>query len=425
MLGLVLALALIPVAVAWFEPIHYWPFDEGGLGEGRDAQNLEGLSTPSSVGGLLDNATNLTNNDGDSWRLENLFLNSSKVRTIDFWFNSSNFVSDDYMFDFNSNTGSGGDRFFCSTSSGNLFCEMRVPAAVFDFNVPSLHNTDEWVHIVILLGTGGADLYVNGSLVVDGSSTQTINANMTYIEIGDAAQGGLQFDGAIDNFAMFEERYTTTNITAAFNNGVPLDYSIVVPSVVFLNASLSIPANNANIVTSNQTFSYITNLSGALYETAQLFHNGTGSFIAEAVNTTTLANGTNTFFDDGFVNGTIVWGVFINTTTGESFRTENFTFTVSITPPINETLFNQVCPATIAGQMSLWIIIFIALFLILIGLMFSSRVLGGMGAIILLVSSFVLTGCLAFAGMSIALVSIFIMMKFFFIGSSKEAETFV
>lgn len=99
---------------------------------------------------------------------------------------------------------------------------------------------------------------------------------------------------------------------------------------------------------------------------------------------------------------------------GLNIYNQSVEFTVGTTLPTNTTMGVNQCPDSIAGQMSLWTLMFILLFFIIISLIFKLGVVGMFSTIGLMVLSWTLAGCQALIGYSVAGVGLVLFMFYAF-----------
>jgi hypothetical protein len=101
---------------------------------------------------------------------------------------------------------------------------------------------------------------------------------------------------------------------------------------------------------------------------------------------------------------------------GLNFNNASVTFDVYDLPPTNTSLsILGICPATIEGQMSLWIVFAMVAFFLLIALIWKIALIGFLDSIALLFFSFVIYDCFSMLGMMMSGISILMLAYFIFI----------
>ncbi|MHC4889962.1 MAG: LamG-like jellyroll fold domain-containing protein, partial [Planctomycetota bacterium] len=119
-------------------------------------------------------------------------------------------------------------------ASGGAYSFLCVPAnGIFAFYLRGSNNTEyayatttvplsEWTHIVGTFSNRNINIYRNGSFADDGVlGTSTINTNNGPLAIGAEGDGGMSFDGMIDDVRIYNRALTEAEAEELTNLGVP------------------------------------------------------------------------------------------------------------------------------------------------------------------------------------------------------------
>ena len=89
---------------------------------------------------------------------------------------------------------------------------------------------NQWVHVCGTWDGTTITLYINGSSVATASKTGSISYSTNNTRIGDLeGAAGWNFDGNIDEVAIWGSALTSGNVTTIYNSGVPNDISALSP----------------------------------------------------------------------------------------------------------------------------------------------------------------------------------------------------
>jgi len=144
--------------------------------------------------------------------------------TISAWFNVSAFESAVI-----SGGSSSLDRFYLQIFNSTT---IRYGSGVgFDeFAVPTL-STGTWYHLALIHNGTSAALYLNNSQSSSGSlAFESPTANYgSSLKIGSYFAGGFNFNGLLDEVAVFNSALSASNITSIYSSGVPSNISSLNP----------------------------------------------------------------------------------------------------------------------------------------------------------------------------------------------------
>tara|TARA_R110002020_G_scaffold20260_2_gene69279 strand:+ start:1271 stop:2068 length:798 start_codon:yes stop_codon:yes gene_type:complete len=159
-------------------------------------------------------------------------INSASNVTISGWFNASSFPHST----FNSLWGGGGQgdpnhptRFWLSCNNSSYF-RIYLGSTVNNTFAYTL-STDTWYNVVLTVDGSAIKLYVNGSQV--GTTYTNPHGTSLFAKAGDVFEIGsnptydtYEWDGYIDEFAVFNSTLSAANVTAIYNSGVPTDLPV-------------------------------------------------------------------------------------------------------------------------------------------------------------------------------------------------------
>lgn len=157
-------------------------------------------------------------------------LNASvvEIRTIDFWINYTGAAGgeDIYFMDFGSSESTDNDNLVCNLKNDIILFKL-LPNNVEKWTVShGPMNNNQWQHIVLVMGSGGVKLYVNGTLVDSDASTDVMANDMIYTALGTLTRRDREsLVGEIDNVFFSSDEYDQPDVTAAYNSGAGVDYS--------------------------------------------------------------------------------------------------------------------------------------------------------------------------------------------------------
>ena len=97
------------------------------------------------------------------------------------------------------------------------------------FNSSTSVNDGNWKHIVFVADGSTSYIYVNGSLDATGGNKIQASANASDFVIGARANNSFNYQGQLDEIAIFNVALTQENVTAIYNSGTPADISSLSP----------------------------------------------------------------------------------------------------------------------------------------------------------------------------------------------------
>ena len=339
MINIVNAITLDNVTIS-----HYYRL-ENKTDEGNYPLNITDMGITTFVNGKL--ALGSKHSAGNNFKVLNV-TNVSKIKTIEFWFNTSSVSTYQGMFGLRGVI-TDNDALSCILrDTGFLQCDTSNNAVLHYCRTTTKVPKNEMIHVVYRIGNGSNDdLWLNGVL------NQTCNGNTSLREmpptnynltIGEST-GGLELLGIMDNLIISENRYTVADIADAWNDSYGRQlYHYQAPLKAPNNITLINPLNNSLAVDYYTTFTY--NFSADNTASASLFING----ILNETKTSQSFNTKNYFYkqfnNEGFYN----WSINITNTAGTATSTTNY-FTVDENPyEINGTLLLRPGNALIVRQ---------------------------------------------------------------------------
>jgi len=316
-----------------YTPLAYYKFDGDYTDSGIYGYDLEvSAGTSVSIGGVLGGAYYLEGDGSGGVQINGLinssFQNASAIRTIDFWYNWSAITCDGFVWSITNGSTSQAVSISDQTCNG-----QRDFTGTGFTNMGATFSSDTWYHIVILLGVGGERWYVNGQLIANNADTDVMLSTWTTLRINEDPDGGRSSDGAIDNFAVFAERYTDEDINWSYNSGSGMEFST---SSSGTEVTLISPTNNTYNNTYNQIFNYNYTFNGSTADTCFLYTNKTGAWELNITKTTGLVENTTLTIEHNFTaDGEFIWNIGCNLSNGtEYFGSNNWTLIMDATNPL-------------------------------------------------------------------------------------------
>ena len=197
--------------------------DEGAEGLGYD---LTEQGSPSYTTGKVGNAIDLESTSSQYCNATGLTGSElTKIRTYDLWVKAESLPGNDNCI---FSTGAGSDFLWIYREQPNdhIFCRLVLSnVEKFKLESSTAISPGTWLHIILVTGTNGAKLYINGNTTPEDTdaSTDVLGAN-TAIYIGQRGDGNWYWDGIVDNVGLFESEYTTAEVTESYNSGNGLDF---------------------------------------------------------------------------------------------------------------------------------------------------------------------------------------------------------
>lgn len=129
--------------------------------------------------------------------------------------------------------------------SGRLSNYMGTSTGTGSTVAPTAVSTGQWYHVMVTIGTGSQDLYVNGVNVSTASIGGSLLNNFSYMSMGgklNNAQDGPAFDtgtqgfltGYLDDLAFFQGRLTPSEVTSVYTAGLQGQSVVPEPSAASL-----------------------------------------------------------------------------------------------------------------------------------------------------------------------------------------------
>jgi len=329
-IGIVLLSSNVFAALNDYTATLYYPFDSDILNDGNMSNaDLKG-TYEGFVAGKVNYALNLELDN--SQYVRNTTLTGAavtKIRTVDVWIKPETIGGTDRWWYIIFQDGT--DIFDLIQKDNNNILARLYTGGVSRFALTANTTTFEagtWIHIVVVMGTGGAKLYVNGVVEASAVATNNMEADFLNIHIGRNVAANGYADGLIDNLFITSSRYTPADITESYNSGNGYDFSGVgAPTITLLNP----PDNN---IDNNVTQKFI--FQSSENSNCTLWHNMSGIFEMNQTWYNITAN-TDVIMSVNMpsINTHIVWNVNCSDANGnDGFGTNNFTYYYDVTEPI-------------------------------------------------------------------------------------------
>ena len=114
---------------------------------------------------------------------------------------------------------------FSSSGSVKLFNAKNGVNETFDI-ASSVPNDTEWHHYVAVFDAGGVTIYIDGSLVLTGTaSNTTLATSPATFRIGQFGTVSLYEEGLYDEISLWDVALDLNDVSSLYNSGTPIDLS--------------------------------------------------------------------------------------------------------------------------------------------------------------------------------------------------------
>lgn len=233
---LVIFLALVVVVNAYdLADVHsYYSFDDDDLSGvvvydlSEHQRNGTNNGAHTGLSGILEESFNFTG-EINHYVEGNGSWTGAGEKTVSFWFKPNIEWSDigtapnDVLFLFDTGGVTIRDHLYFY-KSGTRLLEAKTSNTIFTVyqsdTAPSWFRKGEWTHIVLMTSEGNnwGAVFINGTLVKNVTVAGTVGEASTFT-IGSRYQHESNFNGTLDEFAIFNATLTTDDITTLFNGG--------------------------------------------------------------------------------------------------------------------------------------------------------------------------------------------------------------
>ena len=265
----VLLMSFVTAAEDW-GMLHYWESDNNLTDS--TTSNISALTDSSPPADFSTNARvgshSYDTNSGVTYGFLSGHSTSetTRIRTVDLWFNVTNLVNFEYIF--GSSVGTGKPIINCYLESPSVTCQADSGAVQWTIKAKDQVTAGQWHHLVLITGSGGASIHIDGNTTGESNpSTYSFSSSLpTDIRFGANRNGNNPIDGYIDNMMLSEYEYTTQNITDSYNAGAGLEFDNLAPPPPppagdTLNVSDTEPFNNTQYNTNLLNFNFSVNSS--------------------------------------------------------------------------------------------------------------------------------------------------------------------
>ena len=150
--------------------ISYYQFDDDSNDTGSLGNNFDlNTSFNNFVPGIVENAINFTGSQ--SHFANNVTLVGTQInaiRTIDLWFRPKAIGTSQQILTIMQDDG---NNFNIAMTAGNIISARAEGSIAFTLTSDLIITAEEWIQIIITMGTGGAKMYINGT--INGTSAST------------------------------------------------------------------------------------------------------------------------------------------------------------------------------------------------------------------------------------------------------------
>lgn len=138
------------------------------------------------------------------------------------WFNADIIGAASYnaLYDFRTASSSSHPSFFVGTPSGTRYYFYNG-STIYNYNVTPA--TGQWFMSAVVRSGTTTTVYQNQNSVASGTDTRNYATPTNGIRVGLHFQGTLDFDGYMDEFAIWDKALTANQITSIYNDGNPID----------------------------------------------------------------------------------------------------------------------------------------------------------------------------------------------------------
>ena len=141
--------------------------------------------------------------------------------TISFWFNENVLNSGQILSNANS---SSGDIIILTQIGGRIRVNVEGTSTQF-FGSSNMLTPKNWYHLVVALGGGSYDVYIDGEKLDSATTSITaFNSGENYI-LGNRPAGGRNIDGRIDQVRIYDVKLDSDQVTELFNEKPEIDIS--------------------------------------------------------------------------------------------------------------------------------------------------------------------------------------------------------
>ena len=286
LLGMLILLSSFVSAA--YNPFIYYKFDGDATDEGLLNINLKDGVTPTYVLGVINDAIDFEITDGDYVR--NITVNGSelnKTRTIDVWVRRESSVNGQRVITIGKDAEVAVNEFHIREDNSKWKAALYIVGVEqFALSSDDILVNGAWYHIVVVMGIGGANLYINGTLNDNSTDENVMSSTFNTIVVGNRHDLLAPYDGTVDNVAFFEENYSVTDAVESFNSGAGTEFSI---AGLPLSVNILHPENNTIYNSSSLDLNWTVdgNTTGCVYE---LDSDGTNISISTNISLTGLSN---------------------------------------------------------------------------------------------------------------------------------------
>lgn len=143
------------------------------------------------------------------------------------WFNADAIPGPYHaLYDFRTSGSSIHPSFFLGTPSGNRYYFYTGNTSI---NFDTTPATGTWFMNAVVRNSGTTTVYQNATSVASGSNTENYGTPTNGIRVGIANDGTLDYDGYLDEFAIFDSALSSSQISEIYNGSNPVDLSPLSP----------------------------------------------------------------------------------------------------------------------------------------------------------------------------------------------------
>ena len=276
-------------SVLGLSPLSYWRFgetsgaviDEGSLAN-NGTRNGPGTGLTGAIAGDSNTAYSFDGSNDYVEVAHNPAYNLAEG-SFQLWFNADDLSSERTLFSKDANGNSDG-HFEVRLDSGQVEFRAQTDSTTTTVGGGPLLSTGTWYHLVVSFDSSGVRIYLDGVEIINSSGhTIGLQGNSEPLAVGMSTQGSSsgsvlpgsrEFDGRIDEFAIFSQALTEDQASSLYNAGLNGGYEVTEGGTLVVGAANGVLANDSDPQGDTLT---ATLISGPSYD-ASFTLNSDGSF---------------------------------------------------------------------------------------------------------------------------------------------------
>jgi len=323
---IVLMSGLVSAATDW-DLMHLYQAEQNGIDSGLQSNPMiVGAANTFSADQKDGNYSIVMSASSTSYLQNTTMTNMSGVRSFGYWYKPTSCAADGMSWAIHDGT-----NYFRAYDAGADCSPTWSLTGGWTMQQTAI-SLNKWHFIVAVIGTGGAELWVDNNLTSNHTSENVFTDSYDDMVIGNwqAPNEAYGVRGNIDGAFLSGKRWTADMIDEAWNSGNGLNYTylVLVPSEN-VQVQLLTPESGSISNYVNDVYYNITSVNSSIAN-CNLWTNFTGTWVLNQTNTTPVINNTNNSFNiNSFSNfGSYKWNVNCSDVDGNSdIGNIDYTFT--------------------------------------------------------------------------------------------------